>query len=152
MTLITGVPRRCVRNQPSPGDPSNRAKPPPRHTPTRKMSFLRVAFRGPAASFARNRVTLSAAAIPKRTWLPQRAAFSAAPGLTKEDITTRVLDVLKGFEKVNPAKVRNARVNAVIQGVNWGLQLTAEASFTGDLGLDSLDAVEVVMAVEEVGS
>ena len=31
-------------------------------------------------------------------------------------------------------------------------QLTAHASFTGDLGLDSLDAVEVVMAVEEVGS
>ena len=30
-------------------------------------------------------------------------------------------------------------------------QLTAKASFTGDLGLDSLDAVEVVMAVEEVG-
>lgn len=32
------------------------------------------------------------------------------------------------------------------------LQLTAEASFTEDLGLDSLDSVEVVMAVEEVGS
>jgi acyl carrier protein len=31
-------------------------------------------------------------------------------------------------------------------------QLTAGASFTGDLGLDSLDAVEVVMAVEEVRS
>jgi hypothetical protein len=29
-------------------------------------------------------------------------------------------------------------------------QITTEASFTGDLGLDSLDAVEVVMAVEEV--
>lgn len=32
-----------------------------------------------------------------------------------------------------------------------GSQLTTEASFTSDLGLDSLDAVEVVMAVEEVG-
>jgi acyl carrier protein len=31
-------------------------------------------------------------------------------------------------------------------------QLTTQASFTGDLGLDSLDAVEVVMAVEEVCS
>ncbi|KAF9786978.1 acyl carrier protein [Thelephora terrestris] len=94
------------------------------------MSFLRVAFRGPAASFARNRVTISVA-IPRRTWLPQRATFSAAAGLTKEEITTRVLDVLKGFEKVDPTK------------------LTTQASFTSDLGLDSLDAVEVVMAVEE---
>lgn len=71
-----------------------------------KMSFFRVAFRGPAASFARNRVSVSATAIPRRTWLPQRAAFSAAAGLTKEEITTRVLDVLKGFEKVDPNKVR----------------------------------------------
>ncbi|KAF9654331.1 acyl carrier protein [Thelephora ganbajun] len=95
------------------------------------MSFFRVAFRGPVASLARNRVSVSAAAIPRRTWLPQRATFSVAAGLTKEEITTRVLDVLKGFEKVDPAK------------------LTTEASFTGDLGLDSLDTVEVVMAVEE---
>ena len=81
------------------------------------MSFLRVAFRGPAASFARNRVSASAVAIPRRTWFPQRAAFSAAAGLTKEEITTRVLDVLKGFEKVDAAKVRNAKVNAVMHGV-----------------------------------
>jgi NADH dehydrogenase (ubiquinone) 1 alpha/beta subcomplex 1 len=80
------------------------------------MSFLRVAFRGPAASFARNRVTISAA-IPRRTWLPQRAAFSAAAGLTKEEITTRVLDVLKGFEKVDPTKVRNAVMGVVMQDV-----------------------------------
>ena len=79
------------------------------------MSFLRVAFRGPAASFARSRISASAAAIPRRTWLPQRAAFSAAAGLTKENITTRVLDVLKGFEKVDPAKARNTKVNVVIQ-------------------------------------
>jgi len=39
--------------------------------------------------------------------------------------------VLKGFEKVDPAK------------------LSTSSSFTNDLGLDSLDAVEVVMAVEE---
>lgn len=79
------------------------------------MSFLRVAFRGPAASFARNRVTISAAAIPRRTWLPQRAAFSAAAGLKKEEITTRVLDVLKGFEKVDPKKVRKAAVSTIVQ-------------------------------------
>lgn len=79
------------------------------------MSFLRVAFRGPAATFARNRVSISAVNIPRRSWLPQRAAFSAAAGLTKEEITTRVLDVLKGFEKVDPNKVRNAKVKTALQ-------------------------------------
>jgi len=39
--------------------------------------------------------------------------------------------VLKSFEKVDASK------------------LTPASSFTADLGLDSLDAVEVVMAVEE---
>ena len=42
----------------------------------------------------------------------------------------RVVQVLKGFEKVDPAKV------------------TASAHFVNDLGLDSLDAVEVCMALE----
>lgn len=35
------------------------------------------------------------------------AAYSAAAGLSKEDITTRVLDVLKSFEKVDSSKVRS---------------------------------------------
>ena len=38
---------------------------------------------------------------------------------------------MKGFEKVDPAKLSTA------------------SAFAEDLGLDSLDAVEVVMAVEE---
>ncbi|KAF5390290.1 hypothetical protein D9757_002851 [Collybiopsis confluens] len=58
-------------------------------------------------------------------------SFSTSAGLSKSDIEQRVMDVLKGFEKVNTEK------------------LTAAASFEKDLGLDSLDAVEVVMAVEE---
>jgi NADH dehydrogenase (ubiquinone) 1 alpha/beta subcomplex 1 len=58
-------------------------------------------------------------------------AFSAASALDKTQIETRVLDVLKFFEKVHPEKLKPS------------------ASFTNDLGLDSLDAVEVVMAVEE---
>ncbi|WVO18107.1 acyl carrier protein [Cryptococcus depauperatus] len=57
--------------------------------------------------------------------------YAAAAGLSKEDITARVLEVLKSFEKVDSAK------------------LTNNAAFTTDLGLDSLDAVEVVMAIEE---
>ncbi|KAF8319927.1 acyl carrier protein, partial [Clavulina sp. PMI_390] len=58
--------------------------------------------------------------------------YAASAGLSKEAIQTRVVDVLKSFEKVSPEK------------------LTTTARFAEDLGLDSLDAVEVVMAIEEV--
>ena len=46
-------------------------------------------------------------------------------------MTDRVLSVIKGFEKVDASKV------------------TPAAHFSNDLGLDSLDAVEVCMALEE---
>jgi len=46
-------------------------------------------------------------------------------------VTDRVLSLMKNFEKVDPAKV------------------TPAAHFVNDLGLDSLDAVEVCMALEE---
>ncbi|KAK7463668.1 mitochondrial acyl carrier protein [Stygiomarasmius scandens] len=89
------------------------------------MSLFRVAARTSFLSRQAFRVSRPT------TQLPLRAAYSAAAGLNKEDIQTRVLDVLKGFEKVDQSK------------------LTPSASFSKDLGLDSLDAVEVVMAVEE---
>lgn len=68
---------------------------------------------------------------------PARALATAAPGgqvqtfLDKKEVTDRVLSVLKNFEKINPASV------------------TPTAHFVNDLGLDSLDAVEVCMALEE---
>ncbi|KAF8642378.1 hypothetical protein AX16_009646 [Volvariella volvacea WC 439] len=85
------------------------------------------------------RFAARATSLSRSTWLASaprsqpalRARFSAAAGLSKDTIEARVLDVLKGFEKVDAAK------------------LTTSASFSKDLGLDSLDAVEVVMAVEE---
>ncbi|KAF7799060.1 hypothetical protein EIP86_010290 [Pleurotus ostreatoroseus] len=90
------------------------------------MSLLRLAVRNVA------RPRFVATALPSmRNQFLQKAAYSAAAPLSREQITTRVVDVLKGFEKVDPAK------------------LTDKASFDKDLGLDSLDAVEVVMAVEE---
>ena len=63
------------------------------------------------------------------------------------------MEVLTSFEKVDPSKVRF---------FDWALlkeeggrvahervmQVTVTSSFTNDLGLDSLDAVEVVMAIE----
>ncbi|KAI7869965.1 acyl carrier protein-like protein [Spinellus fusiger] len=60
------------------------------------------------------------------------AAFRLySSAMTKDDIETRVLDVLKGFDKVNQSKI------------------SVDAHFIKDLGLDSLDTVEVVMAIEE---
>ncbi|KAI0715171.1 acyl carrier protein-like protein [Earliella scabrosa] len=96
--------------------------------------MFRLAARNFAArnlNVASRSVVVPRLALAARNRFVPRAAFSAAAGLSKEDITTRVLDVLKTFEKVDRSK------------------LTETASFAEDLGLDSLDAVEVVMAVEE---
>ncbi|CAA0841107.1 Acyl carrier protein 2- mitochondrial [Striga hermonthica] len=51
--------------------------------------------------------------------------------LDKSEVTDRVLSVVKNFQKVDPSKV------------------TPNAHFQNDLGLDSLDSVEIVMALEE---
>lgn len=59
--------------------------------------------------------------------------FAAEGGtyLPREEVKDRVVNVVKNFQKVDPGKV------------------TPESNFTKDLGLDSLDAVEVMMAIEE---
>ena len=51
--------------------------------------------------------------------------------LNADDVTDRVVQVVKNFDKVDPAKVH------------------ASSKFADDLGLDSLDTVEVVMAIED---
>ncbi|KAF9972141.1 hypothetical protein BGZ65_009993 [Modicella reniformis] len=55
----------------------------------------------------------------------------ASAGLARSDIEKRVLDILAGFNKIDQNKI------------------TLEANFNTDLKLDSLDTVEVVMAIEE---
>ena len=60
-----------------------------------------------------------------------RRNYSAAHSLPENEIVERVLSVVKNFDKVDPKKVNPT------------------STFTTDLGLDSLDAVEVVMAFEE---
>nr|AAU93953.1 mitochondrial acyl carrier protein [Helicosporidium sp. ex Simulium jonesi] len=57
--------------------------------------------------------------------------FAESSYLSKSDVTARVLDIVKNFEKVDAGKV------------------TESAAFQKDLGLDSLDTVELVMALEE---
>eukprot|EP00244_Chara_vulgaris_P006780 TRINITY_DN255_c0_g1_i1.p1 TRINITY_DN255_c0_g1~~TRINITY_DN255_c0_g1_i1.p1 ORF type:complete len:146 (+),score=32.42 TRINITY_DN255_c0_g1_i1:300-737(+) len=51
--------------------------------------------------------------------------------LGKEEVTDRVLSVVRKFDKANKSKI------------------SPDAHFISDLGLDSLDTVEVVMAFEE---
>lgn len=58
-------------------------------------------------------------------------SFADASYLDKNDVTDRVLNVVKHFDKVDAGKVNSS------------------AHFQKDLGLDSLDTVELVMALEE---
>ncbi|KAE9621991.1 hypothetical protein Lal_00032376 [Lupinus albus] len=51
--------------------------------------------------------------------------------LDKSEVTDRVISCVKNFQKLDPSKVN------------------PNAHFQNDLGLDSLDAVEIVMALEE---
>lgn len=57
--------------------------------------------------------------------------FSAQTFLDRSEVSERVVGVVKNFEKVDGDKVNEV------------------AKFVEDLGLDSLDVVEVVMAMEE---
>ena len=60
-----------------------------------------------------------------------RMFADAGTALTRDEIQTRAMDVLKLFDKVNPEKV------------------SSKSHFNNDLGLDSLDVVEIVMALED---
>ncbi|XP_052200279.1 acyl carrier protein 2, mitochondrial-like [Diospyros lotus] len=78
--------------------------------------------------------TSSRFSLPLFNILLQRRQFAEAVRgsfLDKSEVTDRVISVVKNFQKVDPSKV------------------TPNAHFQNDLGLDSLDAVEVVMALEE---
>jgi NADH dehydrogenase (ubiquinone) 1 alpha/beta subcomplex 1 len=56
---------------------------------------------------------------------------SFASFLPREEVTDRIIQVVTNFDKVDSAKV------------------SPSSKFSEDLGLDSLDAVEVVMAIED---
>merc|ERR1712111_31337 len=109
---------------------------------TLKPSILRsVAFRPSAYSIW----TLSTAAAQKQQqtnhhqqlslvsgvrWVAPARLYSMS-GLTKDAVESRVLTVCKAFDKITADKV------------------SLESHFINDLGLDSLDHVEVIMAVED---
>uniref|UniRef100_A0A0D9Z7F1 Acyl carrier protein n=1 Tax=Oryza glumipatula TaxID=40148 RepID=A0A0D9Z7F1_9ORYZ len=69
-------------------------------------------------------------ALCARRWMSSEEAKGSF--LDKAEVTERIVKVVRNFQKIDdPAKV------------------TPDAHFKNDLGLDSLDAVEVVMALEE---
>ncbi|MPC08135.1 acyl carrier protein, mitochondrial-like [Portunus trituberculatus] len=71
-------------------------------------------------------------AVDKTSWCSSSVRdYSSKPPLTLDLIQQRVLLVLKLYDKINPEK------------------LSVESHFMQDLGLDSLDHVEVIMAMED---
>ncbi|KAE8449984.1 hypothetical protein EG329_007123 [Mollisiaceae sp. DMI_Dod_QoI] len=82
------------------------------------------------------RPNLSSSIVTKSRFAPAafQAArcYSSAAGLSKPEVEGRIVDLLKNFDKVSDAS-----------------KLSPTSHFSNDLGLDSLDTVEVVMAIEE---
>ncbi|KAL5767168.1 hypothetical protein ACOSQ2_013951 [Xanthoceras sorbifolium] len=95
------------------------------------LKYLRVNVipRNPTAASGRDTGLFSVAfnAVRRRFSTEEvRGSF-----LDKSEVSDRVVSVVKNFQKVDPSKV------------------TPKAHFQNDLGLDSLDTVEIVMALEE---
>uniref|UniRef100_A0A8C2S8P7 Acyl carrier protein n=1 Tax=Capra hircus TaxID=9925 RepID=A0A8C2S8P7_CAPHI len=86
--------------------------------------------RGPAAQHYPPLPALALAQVPGRV-TPLCRQYSDAPPLTLEGIKDRVLYVLKLYDKIDPEK------------------LSVNSHFMKDLGLDSLDQVEIIMAMED---
>ncbi|KAK5137191.1 hypothetical protein LTR08_000696 [Meristemomyces frigidus] len=84
---------------------------------------VQTAFRTP---FVQSRISTPASSISAVR------CYASSSSLNQDEITGRIIDLLKNFDKVQDAT-----------------KLAPTAHFTKDLGLDSLDTVEVVMAIEE---
>lgn len=105
--------------------------------------------------------TLRSQKSPLSAILSQTRRYAASSGLSEQEIQNRIIEVLRSFEKVDPAKVsdideacQREEPGIGSRSIYWYLlqlfqQVSNSSSFTKDLGLDSLDAVEVVMAIEE---
>uniref|UniRef100_A0A8D2BBX0 Acyl carrier protein n=1 Tax=Sciurus vulgaris TaxID=55149 RepID=A0A8D2BBX0_SCIVU len=106
--------------------------------PWRLMSFPPAAFaqlpQVPALALARLLSTVLCPAGNRRDRTTQPALcrqYSDTPPLTLEGIKDRVLYVLKLYDKIDPEK------------------LSVNSHFMKDLGLDSLDQAEIIMAMED---
>ncbi|XP_006654335.2 acyl carrier protein 2, mitochondrial-like [Oryza brachyantha] len=90
------------------------------------LSHLRVPVARPAAAAAAGTGVPAARLLSSATDEGAKGSF-----LDKGEVADRIVSVVKNFQKVEPSKV------------------TPNAHFQKDLGLDSLDTVEIVMAFEE---
>lgn len=96
--------------------------------PVIAIRHIAINHSSPSSPFSR--LPSSSSPVPK-TFFGVRS-YSAGGGPSKEDAEARIVDLLKGFDKITDAS-----------------KISSTSHFSTDLGLDSLDVVEVVMAIEE---
>ncbi|KAI1310538.1 hypothetical protein EDD11_003710 [Mortierella claussenii] len=84
-----------------------------------------------SAVLYKNPAVVASQGVARNAMVLNFARSYASAGLARSDIEKRVLDILAGFNKIDSKKV------------------SLQANFNNDLKLDSLDTVEVVMAIEE---
>ncbi|XP_047427279.1 NADH:ubiquinone oxidoreductase subunit AB1b [Mugil cephalus] len=108
--------------------------------PSLRLCPGNFALRAAAPTAAAHRPVSFAAAARRTRWVGQSPASSLGvlcrqygdlPPLTLETIKDRVMYVLKLYDKINPEKLQTS------------------SHFMKDLGLDSLDQVEIIMAMED---
>eukprot|EP00696_Hemimastix_kukwesjijk_P007319 gnl/Hemi2/19266_TR6398_c0_g1_i1.p1 gnl/Hemi2/19266_TR6398_c0_g1~~gnl/Hemi2/19266_TR6398_c0_g1_i1.p1 ORF type:complete len:143 (+),score=72.29 gnl/Hemi2/19266_TR6398_c0_g1_i1:49-429(+) len=95
------------------------------------MALLARSLLLKGASAAALRTATPTLLSPLSLFSSAKSFSSSAVCLPKEEVTDRVIRVVKNFGKVEPSKI------------------TAKAHIINDLGLDSLDSVELVMALED---
>ncbi|TNN50961.1 Acyl carrier protein, mitochondrial [Liparis tanakae] len=147
--MAARVLQQCVRTlaRPSLRLSAVRAAAVPSAAPHRPVSF--------AADSRRTR-WLGLSPVPSVGVLCRQ--YSDLPPLTLETIKDRVLYVLKLYDKINPENVSErvirdtSEVTRNVFNVCRFLvapQLQTTSHFMKDLGLDSLDQVEIIMAMED---
>uniref|UniRef100_A0ACD5U2S4 Uncharacterized protein n=1 Tax=Avena sativa TaxID=4498 RepID=A0ACD5U2S4_AVESA len=93
------------------------------------LNHLRVPVARPETAAAA--AAAAAGSVPFARFLSSTTEVEKGSFLDKGEVAERVVSVIKNFQKIEPSKV------------------TPNAHFQKDLGLDSLDTVEIVMAFEE---
>ncbi|CUM64393.1 uncharacterized protein PRCAT00001995001 [Priceomyces carsonii] len=90
-------------------------------------------FRNTLLKFSRNSRFIRQPLVPSTIISrPQLVRFYAGfPALTRDIAKERILELLEGYDKIGDSK-----------------EITEKSSYSQDLGLDSLDVVEIVMEVE----
>ncbi|KAK1141133.1 mitochondrial acyl carrier protein [Aspergillus melleus] len=111
------------------------------------------AVRTPVASQIRSSPIARPAQFAPRFAYQGVRLYSAPAGLDKTEVEGRIVNLLKNFDKVRHGgfgiasldrmTTRKTSFSHIVTNIN------GVSHFSNDLGLDSLDTVEVVMAIEE---